>query len=209
MKSNRVHQTLGGLGRACGFALFFSLFGCTAAPLRDAELIASLWQQHRAQVWRIESWRLHGRLSLATPDGSWTAGLRWQQEGERFRMRFTAPLGQGSYELTGGEREVTLRAAADRVYRAASAEMLLDQHLGWQVSLDGLRYWVRGLPDPRASSRAMRWDDAGRLVDMEQHGFRVSILRYQSQAGRAALPTKLFIHSDAVKLRLVIQRWEA
>ena len=50
-------------------------------------------------------------------------------------------------------------------------------------------------------------DEKGRLKDMRQSGFSVSILRYTNDRN-ISLPTKLFIRSDNIQLRLVIQNWE-
>jgi outer membrane lipoprotein LolB len=51
------------------------------------------------------------------------------------------------------------------------------------------------------------FNNEGRISDMQQAGWRVSILRYV-ETGGYHLPGKLFMHNDRFKLRLVIQDWE-
>ena len=50
-------------------------------------------------------------------------------------------------------------------------------------------------------------DEKGRLQDMQQSGFTISILRYTDKKN-ISLPEKLFIKSKDIELRLVIQNWE-
>ena len=50
-------------------------------------------------------------------------------------------------------------------------------------------------------------DEKGRLTNMRQSGFNVSVSRYIDQNG-ISLPKRLSIKSDDVQLKLVIKKWK-
>ena len=81
------------------------------------------------------------------------------------------------------------------------------EKLGFDIHFDGLKYWIRGIPEPNVKYSQLLLDEQGRLLDMKQSGFTISILRYTNKED-VSLPEKLFIKSKNIKLRLVIQNWE-
>ena len=179
------------------------LAGCSEVPLRpDSDIDL---QNQREQIQR---WNLNGRLSLSSEKESGTVTFHWTQDYERYLMRFIAPLGQGSYALRGGEGDgVYLLTAKNKVLRADDAETLLKQSVGWHVPVSGFRYWVRGLPEPRGDVTDQKFDDQGRVVEMQQAGWNINIKRYMDVDG-IDLPAKIFMHNDHFKLKLIIQTWD-
>ncbi len=179
------------------------LAGCSDIPLRtDSDIDL---QNQREQ---IKSWDLKGRLSLTSEKESGTMTFHWTQDQERYLMRFIAPLGQGTYALRGGEADgVYLLTAKNKVLHADNAETLLMQSVGWHVPVSGFRYWVRGLPEPGVELADQKFDARGRIVEMQQVDWHVSIKRYMDVEG-IDLPAKIFMHNDHFKLKLIIQTWD-
>jgi outer membrane lipoprotein LolB len=84
---------------------------------------------------------------------------------------------------------------------------LLAQVTGWQLPVTGLRYWIRGLPEPVAGQAQETRDEAGRLNRLEQSGWTIEYQKYQL-VGDILLPAKLqLIHAD-ISVRIVIDQWE-
>ncbi len=181
------------------------LVACSETPLRPDRHIDLDLKNQREQ---IQSWNLNGRLSITSEKESGTVTFHWSQDHERYLMRFIAPLGQGTFALRGGEADgVYLLTAKNKVLRADNAETLLKQSVGWHVPVSGFRYWVRGLQEPGVDMTSQQFDDQGRITEMQQADWNISIKRYMDVDG-VDLPAKIFMHNDHVKLKLVIQTWD-
>lgn len=185
------------------------LAACAQLPLlpTGATPQAKAWKAREAALQKLQRWTLHGRIAVQTNDQGFTAGLRWVQRGAAYQLRLMAPLGQGTYELEGNAQGVSLRTADNRMLYAADPKRLMQKNLGWSVPVAGLRYWVLGVPEPGVSVKYLRIDDKGRLSDLEQSGWRVSVLDYR-HAGKLDLPAKLYMQNDSLKLRMVVQSWD-
>jgi outer membrane lipoprotein LolB len=165
----------------------------------------ALWQRHRERLAALHDWRVAGRLALQTEADGYHGTLDWRQHGERYAIRVNAPLGQGAVELAGGPTGVVLSRGPDQRYAARRPEGLLEAHLGWRVPVQGLAYWVRGLPRPaRYAEREL--DAQGRLTRLEQDGWRIELRRYRTVQG-VDLPDKVFLTRPGLAVRLVVQRW--
>ena len=88
-----------------------------------------------------------------------------------------------------------------------NAETLLKQSVGWYVPVSGFRYWVRGLQEPGVDVANQQFDELGRITEMQQADWSISIKRYMDVDG-VDLPAKIFMHNDHVKLKLIIQTWD-
>ena len=179
--------------------------GCSKISLIPESTSGAERQNKLEQITR---WKLKGRLALTTPNESWTVTLRWSQDYDRYLMQFVAPLGQGTYALRGGEGSgVYLLTAKNEVFRADDAESLLKQTVGWHVPMSGFRYWVRGLPEPGVEILNREFDDQGRISEMQQEDWHISLSRYIDVDG-VRLPGKVFMQNDHIKLKLVIHEWD-
>lgn len=189
----------------CLLILLVFLVACSEAPVRPDRGIDLDLQNQREQ---IQSWKLNGRLSITSEKESGTVTFRWSQDDEAYLMSFIAPLGQGTFALRGGEEDgVYLLTAKNQILHADNAETLLQQTVGWHVPVGGFRYWVRGLPEPGVDMVNQQVDEHGRVTEMQQADWNISIKRYMDVDG-LDLPAKIFMHNDHVKLKLIIQTWD-
>lgn len=167
----------------------------------------SAWDARLEDLYSLQQWSIRGHLAVQAGGEGWSATLHWDQNHQNYILRFIAPLGQGTYQLSGGEEQVTLLTADNKVYQAPDAESLLQDNLGWNVPLHGLKYWVRGVPEPGIATENLLLDDQGRMTDLQQSGWRISISRYSDFNGKE-LPSKLFLQNDRFQLRLVVLAWK-
>jgi len=189
--------------------LFTVVAGCTTAPWRpEPEPGASdaRWLAHREAVTALDTFTVTGRIAIQRGSEGGGAKLRWRQAGSDSDLRIMAPLSQGSFRLNGNAQEVVLSAPDGKQYRAASFEALMAAHLGWSFPVDGARYWVRGIPDPRQSIDQLNLDADGRLSDLAQAGWRISVREY-TPAADVSLPKRLFLNAGDLKIRLAIDGW--
>ena len=194
-------------------ALLFSMAalvaGCAAIPERPpVEDPAGAWRARQAALAAVAHWEIRGRLAVKTADEGWQASLVWVRAGDRHRIDLSGPLGGGHVRLTQDANGAQLRDSAQKVYRDHSAEQLLKRATGWTVPLEGLNYWMLGLPAPRSHAEH-ELDAWGRLKALRQIGWDVRFLEYASH-GAHELPSKVFIknaETSGLEVRLVIEQW--
>ncbi|MDX1696732.1 MAG: lipoprotein insertase outer membrane protein LolB [Thiohalobacterales bacterium] len=179
------------------------LAGCATRPVLDTVTsIDSL--PHAADLPR--NWQLSGRISLTQGETGWHAGVDWIEQAENFRLRVSGPLGQGGFMLSGSPDGVLLQDSAQQVFTAPDTDSLLAEVTGWRLPVAGMRYWVRGVPDPGTAFDASI-DDTGRLARLLQDGWTIDYTRYHPVAdGR--WPARLGLVRDDVTVRMVIDQWQ-
>jgi outer membrane lipoprotein LolB len=190
-------------------AALLLLGGCAPLLERPAPVDTDqAWLAHQSQVAELESWFLRGRLAIRDDREGWTANLHWRQQPAEYVMRLLAPMGQGTVELRGDDGFVSLLTTDNQLMTAPDPETLMQDNLGWSVPLDGMVYWVRGLPQPGVQVDELDLDTAGRLAMLRQAGWLITIDDYMSANGRS-LPRRLELAHEHFHLRLVVQTWEA
>ncbi len=188
------------------FFLTFLLSACaTQAPLRPPA-DAGAWKTHKAAVSALQRWQARGRIAVRTDEDGWSASFDWKQVDGDYRIRLRGPFGQGAMELDGSARGVWLKRAGQPAVFSTRPEILLEQQSGWRLPVAGLDYWLRGLPD-REGEADSQLDAAGRLVSLQQHGWQVDYRNYRHY-GNYALPTRLDLRRNGVRVRLLIDDWE-
>jgi len=195
--------------------IFFASFlaACATLPGRPpVENPQAAWGARQAELMHVNAWEIRGRVALRTADTGLQASLQWVRAGDSHRIDLAGPLGGGRVRLRQDASGAELRDSTDKVYRDASAERLLARTTGWQLPLDGLNYWVLGLPAPDtpATSELDAW---GRLTRLGQRGWDIRFLDYAIYSGHE-LPSRVFITRGAdagtggtLDLRLVVETW--
>jgi len=187
------------------------LSGCATTPQLPSAELDRLWQQHRHSLEQKNDWALTARIAGSTEDDGWSGKLSWQQAGKNYQINFQAPFGQGAMQLLGSPGQVQMRTSDEQIIVADDAESLLFQQLGWRLPVEGLRYWVLGLPMPVTTaaelSPVLAFDEAGRLASLQQSQWRVNYEAYH-RVGDLVLPKKVFLENHTMSLRLVIDRWQ-
>ncbi len=144
---------------------------------------------------------LAGRIAVRYRDEAASGNLAWRHRARGDELLITSPLGQGIARLAREGEIITLTTQDGREFRAADAESLTEQVLGFRLPLAGLADWVRARPAPGPSQA--RYDAAGRLAELEQSGWRIEYLDWSG-----ALPSRLRLTYPGLELRLAISEWK-
>jgi outer membrane lipoprotein LolB len=145
-------------------------------------------------------------VSVTSEQDGWHATLNWVQQGSEYTIDLIGPLGQGRLRISRDGENVQLRTSDGRVFYATDADQLVEKTLGLRMPVNGLVYWVRGLPDPLQAS-VLAGDSQGRLTQLEQNGWIIDYLRYAQQGQGIELPTRIRAHQDEWTVQMVIKKW--
>src|SRR5512135_135059 len=148
----------------------------------------------------------NGRVALKQGELHESAGVRWVHNAAEDEILLLAPLGQTVARIHCNAQEVTLDASGKH-YAAQHMENLMQQVLGWQLPLYGLRYWVTALPAPDSEFSVER-DADGQVSILRQQGWEIRYSRYAATAADA-LPLRLDLKREGMEVVLLIDEWEA
>lgn len=188
--------------------LVCALAACgTVRPLDEEQAARQpLYEQRLARLGPLEDWTLEGRLAVSDDRDGGSGYLNWRQESGTSRMDFHGALGRGAWRLEAGPHGAELEFADGRVFRADSIDALLRSQVGWQVPVDELSWWIRGLAAPGKVERNAL-DEAGRLSRLEQFGWTIEYGRYGAVGGET-MPVKLTARQAGRSVKLAVRKWD-
>lgn len=194
------------------FALCLALLGgCATQPKAPQPINAqAAWQERQNKFAQMSSWHLQGRVGMQFRDQSAVFNLSWLQQGkDRYTMNIKNPLtGSAIAYLQGTPGNITLQVNG-KTYRDANAERLLQSQLGVSLPLEGMKYWVRGVPSPDSPLDRLKLGAQGLPEKLQQAGWQVSYLAWQGN-GWNALPEKIsLIHEvENTKVKVIVKEWQ-
>src|SRR2546430_17722773 len=145
---------------------------------------------------------LAARLAVRYGGESFSGSLSWRHARSSDEMLISSAFAQGVARIGREGDVITLTPVEPREYRAADAESLTEQALGFRLPLAGLAEWVRARPSPSSPALTDKASD-GRLRSLEQNGWKIEYLEYA-----AGLPSRLRLNYPGVELRLAITQWK-
>ena len=121
-------------------------------------------------------------------------------------MDFHGALGRGAWRLDAGQAGAELELADGSLYHAETVDELLRERLGWDIPVDSLAWWVRGLEAPGRPGSANIGED-GTLESLEQDGWSIEFGRYREFAG-IDLPVKMTARQAERTVKIAVREWE-
>lgn len=192
----------------CLFIALALLSGCASLlPEKQAQPVYEQWENHQHRLTDLNHWQVDGRIFVQTKEDGFSSSIRWQQHDQAYQLRFSAPFGQGIYHLSGEPGKVSIVLPDNTEQQAKDPESLIKQTLGFKLPVNGLNYWIRGLPDPADPARDIVLDSNERLIDLKQAGWQIHISRYRKILDYF-LPEKLTMENRHLKIKMVIKAWD-
>jgi len=190
--------------------ILFSLSACATVekhPLPPDSEISKLaaWELHRAGLETLRTWSLKGRVAGKSYDEGFRAGVRWRQHPDNFDIDLLGPLGRKVAVINGTDGGVQLSTSKGESYSAEDPEILMQELFGYSLPVEGLRYWMRGIPDPELVYASLELDGFGRLKQLNQAGWLIDYQRYHN--GTPALPAFIKISNPTLNANIVIDKW--
>lgn len=185
-----------------------TLFACSTASIKpDASAGAGeLHVLHLKQLANISSFALQGRIGIQTNPKGFSGSLIWQHTNNHDEISLFSPLGSQLASISSTPTQITLLDSSGKSYHAADAETLTQEVLGWRLPLKGLSDWALGRPRP-APIQHSAWNALGQLTHLQQDGWSIEFDHYQ-QHGAYALPGKIYLKSEQLNLKLLVEKWQ-
>lgn len=168
------------------------------------------WSERSEQLKRFNAWQLSGKLAVKQPSDSGTAVINhWIQERDAYDLELSSSfLGMGRTSLQGVPGFISLTLPDGETYRSGDPEALIKAATGWQLPIDSLVWWIRGLPGPDGDFRLL-FDDSSQLAMIRQQGWEIRYDRWQSFiTGYPELPARITAVKDDKRVRMVVTRWQ-
>ncbi|WP_417616338.1 lipoprotein insertase outer membrane protein LolB [Oceanisphaera sp.] len=165
---------------------------------------AGSWLAQKNSLAQLEQWQLSARLGIITADERGSLSLFWRQNSDDYRMNLTNVVGKRVFDLNRRGNRVQLIDSEGRQHQATDARELVQRLTGWDLPVEQLSYWIKGLPGP---TDLVTYDQHGRPQTINAHGWQLRYLGYTQIEG-LWLPSRLDLSHQGTKLRLAINQWE-
>lgn len=180
-------------------ALALLLAGCTTTQPQREQVD---WSQERTRLERLDHWQLTGKLAIITAKEKGSARLNWQQNGDDYRLNLTSIIGTHILELTRHDGRLTLTDRDGQTHQSQHAAELVYQLTGWELPVDGLPQWIKGLP---GEARYTLNPDKS-LASVTDGLWQIDYQQYRDQDGYR-LPHQIVLQGEGTRLKLQINQW--
>jgi len=164
------------------------------------------WPAVKAERQALASWEMNGRAAVATSNDGFSAKLRWIQSGSRSEAFIQGALGVGGVHVTADNGSLEVETSKGEHIGPDQADAALERVIGTDLPIRELRYWLLGVPAP-GSPGEEQLDELGRLTSLGQAGWRITFERFSRQ-GSSWLPVRTRLEREAVRVRVVADRWD-
>ncbi len=189
--------------RLLPFSLLLLLAACATGP---APVAGYPWQLRSEQLAALENWTARGKIALRSGQQSESASLNWQQRGGDTRLQLAGPMGLQATEIHSDGRELLVQRGDEVTRLDISTPDAMRLQTGWDLPLQALPFWLKGLPAPAPLATAVQVTD-DLLQQLDQSGWIIRYERYQ-RFGDYLLPTRLSIERGDTRARVIIQDWQ-
>ena len=152
------------------------------------------------------AFELTGRLSARRGNDALTANFRWTHERQRDELDLSSPLGQTIARLSGDASGVRLQTPDGRVETAGDWAALTTRALGWPLPVEGLAFWIQGMPRDGAPAAVERASD-GMPAALRQDGWSVVYQAFERGSDGLSRPKRLTLDYAEVELRIAVDSW--
>ena len=182
-----------------------ALSGCVTTGVQELPKLES-WDQRQDVLGALEEWSLRGRLGIRTPEDASSGNLKWRQEGPSFVAEIDGPLGIGGVRAFGDPDAVTLEGSRIDTVTVTDPGNELFRQTGLQVPIEGLRYWLLGVPVPALPAEVVQ--GANGLPERSiQAGWDIEFREYRTWSLNP-LPRRIVANSDETRLTIVVRDWD-
>lgn len=206
MPKSRVYLAVRGFMALCLLVVGSCTTHLPVQPGSGGQLTPPSWPAHRAKMQAITHWQLKGKLAYRNDKKSGSASLDWTQRGDNFTIYLSGPLGVGTVEINASPQLITLNQPGKTSISAPTATTLTERLFGWQLPVEQILYWVRGIPATTSGHTLKGFNTQGLLSTLHEQGWHITMERYQTTA-RGHLPGKVKGYNENLSFTLILKEW--
>ncbi|MEZ0149544.1 MAG: lipoprotein insertase outer membrane protein LolB [Candidatus Reddybacter sp.] len=194
-----------------GFIALLLLLLSACAPLQrqpdpSIQPLPLSWSAHQTKMASIDNWQIKGKLAYRNSEDSGSAWFDWTQHGDNFTIYLSGPFGVGTVQITGNAQAITLSQPGEADISSHSSSALTRRLFGWQLPVEQMRYWVRGMPANASGQALETFNKEGLLDTLQEDGWQININHYQA-GPRGPLPGKIKGSSNELAFTLLLKAW--
>lgn len=177
------------------------------APVRVRENPAALAVQtaRETALARQVQWTIAAHIAVSNGSDGGSGELQWRQDGANYAFTVRAPVTGKTWKLSGDAAHAVLEGVDPQPDTDSDPERLLRERLGWDVPLNDLVAWVRGLRAP-GSTASVQYDEQSRPAVIEQAGWKIEYRDWFADRD-PVLPRKVFASRGTARVRVAISQW--
>jgi outer membrane lipoprotein LolB len=176
-------------------------------------------------------WSLTGRVALKNGKSGGSGRIEWKQNGSTSQITLSAPVTRQSWILTLDETGARIDGLDGGPRTGTDAAQLLRETTGWEIPVDALADWARGLRTQPVQAAQMQTDAEGHLLHLEQNGWAIDFhwpekapinpvvqQRIDAATGdtrlqlivdaRVELPQRIDAVKGAASVKLIVDAWK-
>lgn len=167
------------------------------------------WSQHRAQLAILDHWTASGKLSLRTADQAESANMVWQQQAGTSQLSLSGPMGLNATTISSDGQQMQIDRGDEQLSFDISTPDAVRRNTGWDLPLNALPFWLKGLPAPAMEVQALELNPSSDLLHkLQQDEWQVLYQDYQDFHGYT-LPTRLRIQRGDTAVKIILRNWQA
>jgi len=143
---------------------------------------------------------LSGRVAVRHGKDAASGRIFWRHSDDADELLITSSLGQGIARINREHDRFRLVTGDNKEYRAADAESLTEQALGWRLPLAGLSDWVQARASPGRPAEVR--GEPGMALEVRQDGWRVAYEEF-----REGKPFRMRLTHEDLEIRLIVDQW--
>ncbi len=143
---------------------------------------------------------LSGRVAVRHAKDAASGRIFWRHSDDADELLITSALGQGIARISRERDRFRLVTGDNKEYRAADAESLTEQALGWRLPLAGLSDWVQARASPGRPAEMQGDVDNG--LELRQDGWQVAYEEF-----RGGKPFRMRLKREDLEIVLVVDQW--
>ena len=156
----------------------------------------------------LQVWTAKGKASLRNNNAAESVSLIWDQNQNEANIVLSGPLGAGATQIYSDGEILTINRNGSQDTIDISSPEAIVSNTGWDLPLQALPYWLKGLPAPELKVQGSRRDaTSGSLTALRQEGWSLELTRY-TQLGSLRLPNRIRLEKADTKILVVIRHWE-
>jgi len=209
------------LKTALAAVLAVSLSACVSLDTRKApaapDVVTTVSAEaQQAEAARVDAlraqpaWSFQGRVAVSKGRNGGSGRIDWQQQARQYVVSLSAPVTRQSWTLSGDSenRSGRLDGVEGGPRQGEDAQQVLLEATGWDIPVNQLPDWVRGLVAEGAGAEQIDRDAEGRPRRVRQMGWDIQFLDwYPAEGDRPVLPRRIEAVNGDAKVRLLVDGW--